>query len=124
MEQRLSLYQCANGHKTITADPGNVILPMIMDCQECREIATLVGPVESGEPTHEWYIPEKRRGLTKEDNRRYKKHGVYLKKINNEKEVIKADDSTTKQELGANDYDWPWTDDDDPETTAASSPHE
>lgn len=118
------VYICAHGHRTVTNSNGH-LTPMIIDCQHesCRDIASMHGPADEV-ATHEWYIPEKRRGLTKEDNRRYKKHGVYLKKINNEKEVIKADNSTTKQELGADHYDWPWTDDDDTETTAADSANE
>lgn len=106
--ERKTVYQCARGHKTITIDPGTYILPMIIDCQDesCKDIASLSGEIDEGEATHQWYVPEKRRGLTKEDNRRYKKHGTYLKKINNEKEK-------TKTETPENDWEFPWTDDGD-----------
>ncbi len=81
------IYVCGNSHTTITTDHGApVITPMIITCTQCPEVA-VKAPEEPWhadvEAEYEWYIPVKRRGITKEENRLYRKHGIYLRGILN-----------------------------------------
>lgn len=79
------IYKCSAGHVSSTqCDILEAVLPMFIECTVCRELATATESTENTKATHEWFIPEKRgKGITKEDKRRYKKHGVFLRVIAN-----------------------------------------
>ena len=66
-ENRINVYRCKYGHRTITKDIDTGVTPMFIDCKSegCEEMASSSGYQcdQSLQHTHEWYKPESLEGL-------------------------------------------------------------
>lgn len=84
-KQRINVYTCKDGHRTITRDAYDGITPFIIKCTHkgCKK------PAQSGfykidqktEPTHEFYMPSDYAGLKSEEISRIRNGGLLMRKI-------------------------------------------
>lgn len=62
-DERINVYTCAEGHKTVTVERGEGVTPMLLRCRVspgCSHMARSAFYVVADPkptPTHEWYRP-------------------------------------------------------------------
>lgn len=62
--------------------PEGCVAPSLIDCPQCREMAVCsTDTAQDEKPEYEWYVPDKKRGITKEERKKFDAHGIYLRKI-------------------------------------------
>lgn len=84
MKAVINVYQCRNGHQSITEDVADGVTPMIIGClaEGCRESATSRWYMvdQTLKATHEWYLPVSFRHVSRAEREHVRQGGLLLRK--------------------------------------------
>ena len=91
-ENKINVYTCPNGHKTVTIDIDEGVTPMMLRCRQkaddgkhnCAEMASSAwyNCDQSLEPEYEWYKPASLKGLSPAMKEHVKMGGLEIRKHN------------------------------------------
>jgi hypothetical protein len=95
-ENKINVYTCPAGHRTVTIDRDEGVTPMMMVCRQkaedgkhnCTEYARSgwYHCLQTLTPEYEWYKPESMKGLSKEEKEHVVRGGLLLRKLETKKQ--------------------------------------